>query len=58
MKLTHQPLRITDESRCDACGRFLQELPLARFPNGTVVHAKCVEDRRVDPVTGRRFDSW
>jgi len=50
----HQ-IKITDNRECQKCSKRLGNTAFARYPNGTVVHYKCMADRAVCPVTGQRF---
>ena len=55
-KAQSDPIRIAADRNCDVCQKRLGTTVFARYPNGIVVHLKCMKDRHVCPVTGVRFD--
>jgi len=50
----HQ-IKITENRECQFCHKRLGNTAFARYPNGVVVHYKCMADRTVCPVTGTKF---
>eukprot|EP01099_Mayorella_cantabrigiensis_P003809 TRINITY_DN2858_c0_g1_i1.p1 TRINITY_DN2858_c0_g1~~TRINITY_DN2858_c0_g1_i1.p1 ORF type:complete len:232 (-),score=51.56 TRINITY_DN2858_c0_g1_i1:65-760(-) len=46
---------ITKETECRVCKKFINDKIFATYPNGVIVHYKCCDDPRIDPITRRNF---
>nr|XP_018671538.1 transforming growth factor-beta receptor-associated protein 1-like [Ciona intestinalis] len=53
--LHSRPVVIHENRVCNVCNRTLSDSPLARYPNGVVIHAHCCKNKYVCPVTGKLF---
>ena len=56
VKVQSEPIRIAADRICDFCQKRLGTTVFARYPNGVVIHLKCMKDKNVCPVTGVRFN--
>merc|ERR1711988_549608 len=43
------------DTMCLVCNKRIGDKVFAYFPNGSIVHFKCFEDKHIDPVTNRNF---
>lgn len=50
-------VRITNEKLCDMCKKKIGDRPFGVYPNGKVVHQKCMGSPNVCPVTNVNFES-
>ena len=54
-KIAQKPIIITPEVVCPVCKKQIGDKIFSRYPNGILVHYKCVKDPSVCPVTGTNF---
>jgi len=52
---TRAPLVLLPSSYCVVCSKPFTQGGVARYPNGVALHAACVRDERVCPLTGQVF---
>ena len=50
-------VRITGEKLCDVCKKKIGDRPFGVYPNGKVVHQKCMTAPNICPVTNINFES-
>lgn len=50
-------VRITAEKLCDVCKKKIGDRPFGVYPNGKVVHQKCMTAPNICPVTNINFES-
>lgn len=50
-------VKITNEKLCDMCKKKIGDRPFGVYPNGKVVHQKCMVSPNVCPVTNTNFES-
>ena len=50
-------VRITNEKLCDMCKKKIGDRPFGVYPNGKVVHQKCMSNPNICPVTNTNFEA-
>jgi len=53
--ITKDPVLVLPASYCVLCSKPFTKGGIARYPNGVMLHADCVKDERVCPLTGQVF---
>jgi len=54
-QMTKEPVLVLPSSYCVLCSKPFTKGGIARYPNGVMLHADCVKDDRVCPLTGQVF---
>ncbi|XP_040578781.1 transforming growth factor-beta receptor-associated protein 1 isoform X2 [Lepeophtheirus salmonis] len=55
-QLVHRPIYIEENAHCVTCKKsFYGSASITRYPNGVMVHSRCVIKENVCPVTGELF---
>jgi len=55
LALSQRSFIISQNTTCPVCNRPIQPGMFARFPNNVLVHVPCVNNKHIDPITGRNF---
>lgn len=58
IKEVREPIHVITKNFCPVCQKYFTEADcgkIARFPNGVIVHDRCVVNKHICPVTGTVF---
>merc|ERR1712226_142788 len=56
MEVTRRSVSMPVDAVCGVCNKMMGNTVFAAYPNGQVVHYKCLRDTKLCPVTGTVFE--